>query len=379
MSSNPSPATWTVRAPGRVNIIGEHIDYNDGWVLPMAIARDVTIRAEARPERRLVFRSRQLDGVLTLDGTGAPLGDGPRWGAYVEGVVREFPAPIDLGFDAEIDSTVPGGGGLSSSAALSVAVATLLEEVTGHVLDPVEKALLCQRVEHEYAGVPCGIMDQMASVCCKAGALLLLDCVSREMRHIPFGGGEVAVLVTNSGVSHALADGAYAARRAQCAEVLVRSGLPSWRAMTPAHLEALRPVLDDLHYRRARHVVSEIGRTLAVAEALPRGAWDEVGTALYASHDSLAHDYEVSCPELDTLVEAARAIGREGGVIGARMTGGGFGGCTVTLVEAARAESVKAAIQRSFNEAFGRVPDSFVTAAAPGAGPVRSESFSPRG
>lgn len=371
MSSIQSPATWAVRAPGRVNIIGEHIDYNDGWVMPMAIARDVTIHAEARADQRLAFRSRQLGGTLTMDLAGVPEGIVPPWSAYVRGVVREFPAPIEVGFDAEIDSSVPGGGGLSSSAALCVAVATLLEAVTGHALDPVEKALLCQRVEHHYAGVPCGIMDQMASVCCRAHALLLLDCVTHEMRHIPFGGGEVAVLVTNSGVSHALADGAYASRRAQCAEVLARSGLPSWRDMTPARLEALRPALYDLHYRRARHVVSEIGRTLAVAEALPRGAWEVVGDCLYASHDSLAKDYEVSCPELDALVETARAIGRDGGVIGARMTGGGFGGCTVTLVEADRAEAVNAWIQRSFNEAFGYIPDSFVTAAAPGAGPVR--------
>lgn len=371
MSSTQSPATWTVRAPGRVNIIGEHIDYNDGWVMPMAIARDVTIRAEARSDHRLVFRSRQLEGTLTLDCSGELEGDAPAWGTYVRGVVREFPTSLERGFDAVIESTVPGGGGLSSSAALCVAVATLLEAVTGQVLDPVAKALLCQRVEHQYAGVPCGIMDQMASVCCRAHALLLLDCVTHEMRHIPFGSGEVAVLVTNSGVAHALADGAYAARRAQCGEVLARSGLTSWREMTSARLEALRPSLDDLHYRRARHVVSEIGRTLAVAEALPRGAWEVIGDCLYASHDSLAKDYEVSCPELDALVEAARAIGRDGGVIGARMTGGGFGGCTVTLVETARAEAVKAAIQRSFNEAFGYIPDSFVTAAAPGAGLVR--------
>jgi len=360
---------WISRAPGRVNIIGEHVDYNDGWVLPMAIEREILLRATARADRRAHFSSRQAGESLEIDLDRPDIAGAPTWGKYLLGVLLEFQRATGValpGFDGVIDSTVPLGGGLSSSAALCVATATLLEKISGHRLPPLDKALLCQKVEHDYAGVPCGLMDQMASVMCRSGHLLLLDCRSNEVRHVPFGDTGIAVVVTHSGVSHNLSDGAYAIRREQCAAVLRRSGLSSYRDLSEGALERLRPQLDDGLYRRARHVISESKRTLGVADSIVRGDMDSVGAHLYASHESLARDFEVSCPELDFLVEAARALGPEHGVIGARMTGGGFGGCTVTLVQKAFAERVAGTIQRRFRDAFGHEPVCFVTQAAEG-------------
>jgi galactokinase len=361
---------WISRAPGRVNIIGEHVDYNDGWVLPMAIEREILIRATAREDRRAHFSSRQAGESLEIDLDRPDIAHAPTWGKYLLGVLLEFQRATCValpGFDGVIDSTVPLGGGLSSSAALCVATATLLEKISGQRLTPLDKALLCQKVEHDYAGVPCGLMDQMASVMCRSGHLLLLDCRSNEVRHVPFGDTGIAVVVIHSGVSHNLADGAYAIRREQCAAVLRRSGLSSYRDMSEGVLERLRPQLDDALYRRARHVILENKRTLGVADSIVRGDMDSLGAHLYASHESLARDFEVSCPELDFLVEAARALGPENGVIGARMTGGGFGGCTVTLVQKAFAERVAGTIQRRFRDAFGHEPVCFVTQAAEGA------------
>jgi len=363
-------ARWIARAPGRVNFIGEHVDYNDGWVLPMAIERDVVIRAIPRADRTAVFTSDLLGEsfTVTLD---APRGvEVPTWGRYLQGTLLEYQRTIGEilpGFDARILSTIPPGGGLSSSAALCVAMVTLFDKMTGRDMAPLDKALLCQKVEHDYAGVPCGLMDQMASVMCRAGHLLLLDCRNNETTHVPFDDREVSVLVTHSGVSHALADGAYAERRAQCAAVLRQAGLQSFRDLSEAALDKLRPELDETLFRRARHVLSENRRTLEVVEALSQGDWNAVGDHLYASHDSLAHDYAVSCPELDFLVASAREIGPAVGVIGARMTGGGFGGSTITLVRRDRADEVARAIQQQFQTAFGHQAAAFVTRAADGA------------
>lgn len=365
------PATrWITRAPGRVNIIGEHVDYNDGWVLPMAIEREVMIRATARPDRNARFTSRLLHASFEVNLDAPDASEVPSWGRYIIGAIAEFQGETGAslqGFDAVIESTVPQGGGLSSSAALCVAVATLLEKISGQRLLPLDKARLCQRVEHTYAGVPCGLMDQVASVMCRSGHLLLLDCMTNKVRHVPVGATDVVVLVTHSGVSHDLADGAYAKRREECAEVLRRAGADSFRELDEGRLETLQASLGDTLYRRARHVVSESQRTLAVAAAVARGDWDDAGAYLYASHDSLAKDYEVSCPELDFLVAAARELGPEHGVIGARMTGGGFGGSTVTLVRRPFVERVAGTLQQRFKDAIGYEPACFVTQAAEGA------------
>lgn len=361
---NTPQATWIASAPGRVNIIGEHVDYNDGWVLPMAIKQCVTITAEPCDDATVVFNSSMSDESVHLNLELPGLQSSPAWGNYVQGVVWEFIKETGAalpGFTATITSDIPQGAGLSSSAALEVATATLLEKISGITMAPLDKARLCQRVEHEYAGVPCGLMDQAASTLCKEGHLLLLDCVSDEYRHVPFADEDVVVLIANTGVSHSLTDGEYAKRRSQCEEALACLGARSFRDVKMADLDSPECPLNELLLKRARHVLSENARTISTVEALERGDWDCVGEHLYASHESLSVDYEVSCPELDCLVAAAREIGTQGGVIGARMTGGGFGGCTITLVRKPQLENVQTQIATRYREKYGVEP-AFYTA-----------------
>ncbi|MEX0643229.1 MAG: galactokinase, partial [Pirellulales bacterium] len=348
---------WIVAAPGRVNIIGEHIDYNDGFVLPMAIDRYCVIAAgekhidvehiandEGADHLSFVMRSVSLSATIfsaaTDDEAVIPL-DAParhstlgHWSNYVAGVLAGCAARgmRPPGFQAVVESAVPVGGGLSSSASLEVATATLVEAMTGVQLEPVEKALLCQQAEHEYAGVPCGIMDQFASVMCHTNHLLLLDCRSRHVEHIPLFDPTITVLIFNTNVKHELSGGEYAERRGRCEVAARKLGVASLRDATLTKLEANRSLLDPVEFRRARHAISEIARTTEATSAIKAGDWPLVGRLMFASHDSLRDDYEVSCHELDLLVEFARGIGSDGGMIGSRMTGGGFGGCTVSLV-----------------------------------------------
>jgi galactokinase len=266
-----------------------------------------------------------------------------------------------------MNSSVPLGGGLSSSASLEVATATLLEAVTGKTLDPVEKALLCQKAEHDYAGMPCGIMDQFISALGKQDHVLLLDCRSREPKLVPFTDPSVAVLIVNTNVKHELTGSEYPTRRKQCETAAKVLGVPSLRDATPALLEQHRARLDDVVYRRARHVIGEIARTPAAAAAIARGDWATAGEAMYASHYSLKDDYEVSCAELDAVVELAKGIGAKGGVIGCRMTGGGFGGCAVALVKTSAVDAVMQAIGAGYQQQTGITPTMFVSRPGQGA------------
>lgn len=367
------PAKYVVAAPGRVNIIGEHTDYNDGFVLPMAIDRYTVVAGDISHDDRPIRAARIYTNTLNeahdicLAGEhSAPL---PTWGKYIRGVFEAAAehALVPPVFDAVIDSTVPLGGGLSSSASLEVAMATFLEQLTGRHLDPVVKALLCQQAEHRGAGVPCGIMDQFSSVLCEAGHLMLLDCRSQEPKMVPLTDPGVTVLIINSNVKHELTGGEYAERRAQCEAAAKALGVPSLREATFALLEANKSQLDDVHYRRARHVIGEIERTVTTAEKISAGDWDSVGDLMYASHDSLRDDYEVSCVELDALVDAAQNLGKDRGVIGSRMTGGGFGGCTVTLVRSDKASAIAAAICDQYRKRTGIEATAFATPPARGA------------
>jgi galactokinase len=342
---------WVVAAPGRVNIIGEHIDYNDGFVLPMALDRYTVIAAAPAAGDRATLRSVSADDDLVISVSEPRRHATPgHWSNYVAGVLAGFCARGTRlnGFQALIGSNVPVGGGLSSSAALEVATATLAEAMTGKALAPAEKALLCQQAEHEFAGVPCGIMDQFASVMCRADYLMLLDCRSREIEQIPLTDPGITVLIINSNVKHELSGGEYAERRGQCEAAAKALGIASLRDATHDQLEAGRQRMSSVEYRRARHAIGEIARTVDAAKAIRAGDWPRVGKLMHASHDALRDDYEVSCHELDVLVEAARAIGAGGGVIGSRMTGGGFGGCTVSLVETAKAEQVAGRIAETY-------------------------------
>jgi galactokinase len=360
-------------APGRVNLIGEHTDYNDGFVLPMAIQRQSVVMVRPRGDKLARLRSTALPGIaefaVDIDGGGiksAPiaLGD-PDWSRYLRGVVAFSYTPC--GFDLIVDSNVPAGGGLSSSASIELATATALEALGGVRFDPVTKAKLCQMAEHRYGGTPCGIMDQFISAMGKRGCALLIDCRDHATRDVPLDSDGLAVLVINSNVQHELSGGEYAQRRSQCEAAAKMLGVASMRDADTAVLEAARGRLDGVLYRRARHVVTENARTLTFADALDKHDWETAGDAMFASHESLRDDYEVSTPELDLLVQLAAEYRGAGGLVGARMTGGGFGGCTVNLVHADRVEAISQSICRAYQAKTHTEPTAFVTGPAAGA------------
>jgi galactokinase len=371
------PPRWIVAAPGRVNIIGEHTDYNDGFVFPMAIERYTVIAADrpAKDTKQIQLRSTCEDKPVTID-LAQPLKPFPRgnWANYPAGVIAGFLA-CGLnpgGFDALIHSNVPLGGGLSSSAALEVATATLLEVITGKKLDPVEKALLCQKAEHDYAGMPCGIMDQFISVMGRENHVLLLDCRSRKSELVPMTDASVAVLIINTNVKHELTGSEYPTRRKQCETAAKILGVPSLRDATPEALELAKGRMDEVVFRRARHVIGEIERTVHAAEGVRASNWPTVGQLMYASHASLRDDYEVSCKELDAVVDIAESIGLKGGMIGCRMTGGGFGGCAVALVKSDAVEAISKKIAADYKKKTGIEATIFVSRPAAGATVIKA-------
>jgi galactokinase len=358
------PGAWLAfRAPGRANLIGEHTDYNDGFVLPVAL------------EPATWVCGRPADGVLRLDSLDRPgtvevdlaTGAGPTegWGRYVTAVVRALrDADADLrGFAGVLASDLPLGGGLSSSAAMELAVA---KAVLASDLPDVELARICLRAEDHYVGMHVGIMDQLASAASRAGHALLIDCRSLALRPVPFP-RSLRVVVLDSAVTRELADSAYNARRAQCEQAASALGVAALRDADPEMLERHRQRLDEVVYRRARHVVTENARVLAAAAALEEGRVAELGPLFAAAHRSMAEDYEASLPELDLLVSLAAETG---GVRAARLTGAGFGGCTVNLVEVDRAEAAAAEILDRYQAATGRQGRAWVSTPADGAGPA---------
>lgn len=364
------PARWIVAAPGRVNVIGEHTDYNDGFVLPMAIERYAIMAADASSAAGTVsvWDTHFKEGA-TIDVSGPVTKGQPKWSNYIRGVLAGFqnrgvkiPA-LDVAFM----STVPLGGGLSSSAALEVCTATLMEAATGKAIDPVEKALLAQTAEHEFAGVPCGIMDQFISALGREGHLLLLDCRTRQTELVPMSDPSVELLVINTNVKHELGSGEYAKRRAECEEAARILGVKSLRDATAGQLEKARGKMTDVVYRRARHVIGEIERTTHAAEGIRESNWPTVGQLMYASHYALRDDYEVSCTELDVVVDIAENIGFKGGVYGCRMTGGGFGGCCVALVKASDAPAIAKKIAIEYKTRTNIEPAIFASRPAAGA------------
>ena len=369
LSRLQSKATITATAPGRVNLIGEHIDYCDGFVMPFAIDRHIVIAACANGTSEARISTALGDEIAVFD-VSKPVTEGtPKWSNYIRGVVRGFQdrGHHIPGFDAYILSSVPGGAGLSSSAALECATATLLEGLLDTRLQTREKALLAQKAEHDFAHVPCGIMDQFASAFGKVNRLVLIDCQSGEPELVPFENPDLTVLISNTMVHHELSDGGYAARRKHTEDGLAIIGKASWRDVTEADVQANWDKLGDPVNRRARHVVGEIARTIAAAAALARNDFETLGPLMAASHDSLRDDFEVSCKELDIMVDIARKIGRQGGVIGARMTGGGFGGSTVTLCESRKASEIAATLTAEYEKATGITPQIFASRPSQGA------------
>ena len=362
-------ATVVAAAPGRVNLIGEHIDYCDGFVMPFAIERYIVIAATPNGTTQARVAT-AFDTTPALIDLAVPQQVAePKWSNYLRGVIHGFQQRglTVPGFDAFIVSSVPVGGGLSSSAALECATATLLEALTGNSLATRDKALLCQKAEHDFAHVPCGIMDQFTSAFGTENRLVLIDCRSGEPTLVPFENPALTVLVANTKVHHELSDGGYASRRKATEDGLKIIGKPSWRDVTADDVAAAWDQLGSPVDRRSRHVVGEIARTIDAAKALERTDFEALGPLMAASHDSLRDDFEVSCPELDILVNIAREIGRAGGVIGARMTGGGFGGSTVTLCESSKAPAIAAKLAADYHAATGIEPEIFASRPSRGA------------
>jgi len=331
------------RAPGRVNLIGEHTDYNGGFVLPFAIQLDARVAAR-RSEDGLVSCSSVEMGEAPTAGV-TELAPSQGWWSYVHGVVDGVGSATGnaTGVDLLVSSSVPIGAGLSSSAALECAVAAAMRDVAGAELSDVELALIAQRAENEFAGVPCGVMDQIASMLGREGHALLIDTRSLEVESLAFPPPGVRALVIDTGTSRALADGAYAERRAACEEAARALGVRALRDVTFEELERARRRLDDVAYRRARHVVTENERVLTAAEALRAGDAAALGTSIAGSHRSLRDDFQASTPELDLAVEVAMTAG----AIGARVTGAGFGGCAIALVPEDREPDVRHALSEA--------------------------------
>jgi len=325
------------RAPGRVNLIGEHIDYNEGIVLPIAINLETRVVIGRTDDKRLRVRSAAQPDELNYDADDIPGHAATSWDAYVRGV-----AALLLwrgirfnGCALWIESDIPPGAGLSSSAALEVGVALALMAAAGRSLPMRAVADLCREAEHRFAGVPCGIMDQYACALAQEGHALAIDCHDGSVQHVAWPKSNPAILIVETGIERKLAAGAYAARVRECEEALniicaFDAMVNSWRDVTDEHLSALEPRLGDVLHRRARHVMSEIARADAAIAAMASGDVVKFGKLMNASHDSLRDDYEVSLPVIDRMVENLQAMN---GVYGAKLTGAGFGGCVIALMD----------------------------------------------
>ncbi len=363
-----------LRVPGRINLIGEHVDYQGGTVLPVAIGLYLMASvarldvAEVRVWSGEWAGENRNPSVIDLDVLLARKGK-DSWLNYIIGVLSGLKAKgISIpGFEMVLVSTLPAGAGLSSSAALETITALAVEALTGESLDVVERALICQQAEHQFAGVPCGIMDQLAVAACRAGHALRIDCRDLSMEWIPLP-EEYALVVAATGVKHALVDGEYQKRREECAEACVRLEVLSLRDVSFSDLESVRAQrLGERLRKRAYHVVSEVMRVSAFCEALKRRNVEEISQIMRSGHQSLRDDFEVSCPELDALVEAAYRFGPPHTMPGSRMTGGGFGGSTVSLVHVDRVADFKSHMEAAYRHEFGRCPQVFATRAAAGA------------
>ncbi len=346
------------RAPGRVNIIGEHTDYNEGFVLPCAIDRDTVVAARPRTDSIVSAYSVNLGEEGSFDLAHPHEIKKGKWLNYVEGTARVL---AQKGFriggaDIVLFSDVPVGAGLSSSASLEMAVATALVRMGNQPIDRERMALACQEGEHEFTGAMIGIMDQFIAAFGEEGEAILLDCRSLEATPIPVDLGSHALLICDTGVKHDLAASAYNDRRKECQDAvsILSEYLPDIRALrdvTAKQFAAYEFSLPPLLLKRARHVITENARTLAAAQALRDSDFDLLSALMYASHESLKNDYEVSSPELDLLVDTARTVP---GVAGSRMTGGGFGGCTVSFVERDRVEEFALRMKAAYKQGFGR-------------------------
>ena len=362
-----------IMAPGRVNLIGEYTDFNEGFVFPMTVDRGVYVGIRARDDQWVRVKSVRFGELINyrLDDVEKP--QPGHWSCYVLGVIEELRllGLVPRGFDAVIDGNLNLGAGLSSSAALETATALALQSLFGFDMSRVDIATLCQRVEHRYANVMCGIMDQFASGLGRSNHALLLDCRTLSHVNIPAQLDKHRIVIISSEVKRELASSAYNERRAQCEEgiALFRQYDPtiaSLRDVTPDLFDAYGDQLSEVVFRRCRHVITENARVLDASAALAAGELVQFGRLMMASHNSLRDDFEVSCDELDYLVDIAN--GTEG-ALGSRMTGAGFGGCTVTLIQMDATETLRANLL-PYTDRFGLNPEMFVLQGNLEAGPV---------
>lgn len=359
------------RAPGRVNLIGEHTDYNEGFVLPAAISVETRVAVRARSDDAVRAVALDLDRAEA----GWRIGDAPPapgsgdWWSHVHGmmaIMRAEGAALP-GLDVMLTGTVPQGSGLSSSASLAVALGTALSSLTGAGLDPARIARMAQRSEIEVVGTKCGIMDQLVSARGVANHALLIDCRSLDCRPVPLP-ADMAIMIVHSGIVRGLVEGAYNQRRAACEAVAEALGVAALRDVSAEMLDAARRRLDALAYARARHVVSENARTLAAAEALAAGDLAALGRLMAESHASMRDDFGITLPAIDALVALLQqAIGDAGG---ARMTGGGFGGAVVALMPEGRVDAVRAAVEAGYRTPDGSPPMVMIERGCAGAGVV---------
>jgi galactokinase len=360
------------RAPGRVNLIGEHTDYNDGFVMPFAIDRETLTAGISRKDTMINVVALDLNETARIDLSQPAIKRRGTWLDYVEGTARSLSERFDLkaGADLVFSSNVPIGAGLSSSAALEVSIGFALLTLADIEIEREKLGFAAQYAEHEFVGIRSGIMDQFTSVFGKKDHAMLLDCRSLEIQQIPLADDGTRLVVCDTGVKHELAASEYNRRREECEEGvrLIAKRRPGIRSLRDASLADLDELPDTI-LRRCRHVITENERTVAAAEALRERNAERVGQLMFESHRSLRDEYEVSCPELDTLVESAARID---GVYGARMTGGGFGGCTVNLIRSDIYDVFLKAVSSDYKLRFGRVPETYAFVAADGASEVRA-------
>lgn len=364
-------------APGRVNLIGEHTDYNDGFVLPVALDLGITVLAAKRKDRKLHATSLQGNHSIELhiDLDTPRAGRTGTWSDYLEGIAQSLrTAGHDIhGAELLLASDLPMGAGLSSSAALEISVGFALLALANEPIDLFQLALAGQAAEHHWVGTRCGIMDQLVSARARENTALLIDCRSLAVKDVPLSDPSMSILVADTRVKHSLATSAYNTRREECekAVTLLRTALPKIQALrdvSPDDFAQHGHLLPEPFFRRARHVITENERVNQTVNLLEERRFDAIGKLLIASHRSLRHDYEVSCRELDLLVDVAI---QQPGVHGARMTGGGFGGAIVCLVETRALDEVKTALSAAFDQEFGQSPGYFVTKGGHGVREIR--------
>ena len=351
-------------APGRVNLIGEHIDYSEGFVLPFAIADRTYAAISSNKDGLVRIASQQRKNrIFTIDINDVKPGSAGDWEKYVLGVIWSM--GVTTGVDILVDGHVPSGAGLSSSAALECSVAVGLNTLfnLGKSLEDMARAT--QKAENDYVGMPCGIMDQSVSLMGRVGSALLLDCRDLTTESVPFdvASAGLELLIIDTQAHHALVDGGYAERRASCESVAAKFGIPSMRHLTIDVLQSRKSEITETEFIRARHAVTEIRRVKDAVAALRTSDFQTLGRLINESHNSLRDDYTVSCPELDEAVEASRAAG----ALGARMVGGGFGGSAIALIKADQIESVKDAIRKAYAAKNFKAPRFFTSLPSAGA------------